>query len=83
MLLLAKKLSCQSMADQSILEEKNTLIEKKIDSLMMLMTLQEKIGQTVLYSSTEDVTGPVLDKNYQTYLRKGQIGAIFNAMGSA
>ena len=57
-------------------------IEKKIDSLLTLMTLEEKIGQTVIYSSTEDVTGPVLDKNYQNYLRQGQIGAVFNATGA-
>ncbi|MCL4121879.1 UNVERIFIED_CONTAM: hypothetical protein GTU68_001672 [Idotea baltica] len=46
------------------------------------MTLEEKIGQTVIYTSDSDVTGPVLDKNYQNYLRNGGIGAIFNATGA-
>ncbi|MFD2565271.1 beta-glucosidase BglX [Aquimarina rubra] len=76
-------LSCQKNQEKSLQNDQNLLIDKKVDSIMNLMTLQEKIGQTVLYSSTEDVTGPVLDKNYQTYLKNGQIGAIFNAMGSA
>ncbi|WP_047547458.1 beta-glucosidase BglX [Psychroserpens sp. Hel_I_66] len=66
------------------LEPKNDdLIEKKIDSLLAIMTIEEKIGQTVIYSSVEDVTGPILDKNYTTYLKNGQMGAIFNATGSA
>ncbi|MDY8134354.1 glycoside hydrolase family 3 N-terminal domain-containing protein [Aquimarina sp. 2201CG5-10] len=61
----------------------NDHFRKEIDSLMAMMTLEEKIGQTVLYSSTTDVTGPVLDKNYIKYLKEGQVGAIFNATGSA
>lgn len=55
----------------------------QIDSLMALMTLEEKIGQTVLYTSTADVTGPVLDENYIEYLKNGHVGALFNATGSA
>ncbi|KQC34316.1 beta-glucosidase [Nonlabens sp. YIK11] len=58
-------------------------IETKIDSLLSIMTLDEKIGQTVLYSSIEDQTGPIMDPNYVNYLKNGEIGAIFNATGSA
>ena len=29
-----------------------------------------------------DVTGPVLDKDYESYVRAGQVGSIFNAMGA-
>ncbi|AZQ42842.1 glycoside hydrolase family 3 N-terminal domain-containing protein [Nonlabens ponticola] len=58
-------------------------IEAKIDSLLAIMTLDEKIGQTVLYSSIEDQTGPIMDPNYVDYLKAGEIGAIFNATGSA
>ena len=35
-------------------------IEFKVDSLMNLMTLQEKIGQTVMYSGDWSITGPTL-----------------------
>lgn len=49
-----------------------------IDSLLQKMTLEEKIGQTVLFSAGWDVTGPTLDKNYVSYLKKGMLGAIFN-----
>ncbi|PKV48611.1 beta-glucosidase [Aquimarina sp. MAR_2010_214] len=75
--------SCKNKTKLSGLSDQDTQIEHKIDSLMVLMTLEEKIGQTVLYSSGADITGPVLDKNYVEYLRKGQVGAIFNATGSA
>ena len=63
--------------------KEDDIIERKIDSLLALMTVEEKIGQTVLYTSIEDITGPTLDTNYTTYLKNGQIGAIFNATGSA
>lgn len=75
--------SCKNKTKSSDLSNQDTQIEHKIDSLMSLMTLEEKIGQTVLYSSGADITGPVLDKNYVEYLKKGQVGAIFNATGSA
>ncbi|WP_109098770.1 glycoside hydrolase family 3 N-terminal domain-containing protein [Aquimarina sp. AU58] len=75
--------SCKNKIKSSDLSGQDTQIEHKIDSLMALMTLEEKIGQTVLYSSGADITGPVLDKNYVEYLKKGQVGAIFNATGSA
>ncbi|GAA4954592.1 beta-glucosidase BglX [Algibacter agarivorans] len=57
--------------------------ESKIDTLLSKMTLDEKIGQTVMYSSGMDITGPVLDKNYKNYIKNGQVGAVFNATGAA
>ncbi len=56
-----------------------SVIQKKVDSLLSVMTLEEKIGQTVLYSSGWTVTGPTLDENYTDYLKKGMVGALFNA----
>lgn len=51
-----------------------------LDSLLSIMTLDEKIGQAVLYTSGGNViTGPVVDENYQNYIREGSVGAIFNA----
>ncbi len=58
-------------------------LNRKVDSLLSLMTLEEKIGQTVLYTTENDITGPVVDKNYLKYLREGRMGAMFNATGSA
>ncbi|WP_344976511.1 beta-glucosidase BglX [Compostibacter hankyongensis] len=50
-----------------------------IDSLMSRMTLDEKIGQLNLLTSDMDVTGPSMRKNYAEDIRKGRVGAIFNA----
>ena len=43
------------------------------------MTLEEKIGQMVLYTSDWDVTGPKLRTSYLEDIRKGHCGNIFNA----
>jgi len=58
-------------------EEKR--IDEKVDSVMRLMTIDEKIGQMVLYTSDWDVTGPSLKKGYIDEIRKGNCGNIFNA----
>ncbi len=54
-------------------------MNSKIDSLLSVMTLDEKIGQTVLLTSTRDVTGPSVNKNYEKLIKEGKVGNIFNA----
>jgi len=49
-----------------------------LDSLMSLMTLDEKIGQLNLPSVGFDVTGPVLSKDVESKIDKGQVGGVFN-----
>src|SRR5882672_10779804 len=51
----------------------------RIDSLINVMTLDEKIGQLSLYTSDWDVTGPTMRAGYKDDIRKGRVGAIFNA----
>ncbi len=75
--------SCSYSNAEKTITNEDPKIEAKIDSLLAIMTVEEKIGQTVCYTSIEDVTGPTLDNNYTDYLKKGQMGAIFNATGSA
>ena len=58
-------------------------IDFKVDSVMRLMTLDEEIGQMVLYTSDWDVTGPSLKKGYMDEIRKGNCGNIFNAHTAA
>ncbi|MFZ4726529.1 MAG: glycoside hydrolase family 3 N-terminal domain-containing protein, partial [Paludibacter sp.] len=58
-------------------------IDAKVDSVMKLMTVDEKIGQMVLYTSDWDVTGPSLKKGYLDEIRKGNCGNIFNAHTAA
>ncbi|WP_245600530.1 glycoside hydrolase family 3 N-terminal domain-containing protein [Flavobacterium daejeonense] len=53
--------------------------EAKVDSLMKRMTLQEKIGQTVMYSGSWDQTGPIVGSNNGKYIREGNMGGMLNA----
>jgi beta-glucosidase len=55
-------------------------LEARVDSVLALMTLDEKIGQMVLYSSDYDVTGPSIRKSYADDIRAGKVGAVFNAL---
>src|SRR5271154_6353100 len=54
-------------------------IERRIDSLLPLMTLEEKAGQLTLYTSDWDVTGPTIRSGYKEDIKAGRVGAIFNA----
>lgn len=58
-------------------------IEQRVDSVMRLMTLDEKIGQMVLYTSDWDKTGPTLRAGYLEDIRKGLCGNVFNAHSAA
>src|ERR1035437_308934 len=68
---------------QSQKSKEEAIIDQKVDSVLRLMTLDEKIGQMVLYSSDWDVTGPSLKKGYLDDIRKGNCGNIFNAHTAA
>ena len=50
-----------------------------VDSLLRVMTVEEKIGQLVLYTSDWDVTGPSIRSGYVDDIRSGKCGNIFNA----
>jgi len=53
---------------------------QKVDSLIKIMTLDEKIGQLNLLSSGWNVTGPTMNPNYTQFIKQGKVGAIFNAL---
>jgi beta-glucosidase len=54
-----------------------------LDSLLKVMTLEEKIGQMNQYSSDFAATGPITqDGDKQTQIRKGLIGSYLNATGA-
>ena len=71
--------SCQ----QSGSDPQETRWDQKVDSVLKLMTLEEKIGQMVLYTSDWDVTGPTLREDYLEDIRNGHCGNIFNAHTAA
>ena len=52
-----------------------------IDALMKKMTLDEKVGQLNLLTIGVDVTGPVLSKDVEQNIKKGNVGAVLNTHG--
>ncbi|GAB5400813.1 MAG: beta-glucosidase BglX [Aureisphaera sp.] len=62
-----------------------SVIERKVDSLLAIMTLEEKIGQMNQYNGFWNVTGPAPEggdaaKKYD-HLRKGYVGSMLNVRG--
>ncbi len=58
-------------------------IEQKIDSVLQLMTLEEKIGQMNQYNDDWKATGPVtVDNDKGSQVRNGQLGSLLNSMGT-
>lgn len=58
-------------------------ISQKIDSIMALMTLDEKIGQMTLFTTDWGSTGPTIREGYQDDIRQGRCGALFNSHTTA
>lgn len=61
---------------------RNSAIDAKVDSVLALMTLEEKIGQMTLYTSDMDQTGAFMRPQYVEDIRSGNVGSIFNAYGA-
>jgi beta-glucosidase len=57
-------------------------IGRKADSVLKLMTLDEKIGQMNQYNGDWEATGPITpDGDKQNQIRKGMLGSILNVTG--
>ncbi len=54
-------------------------LNHKVDSVLQLMTIDEKIGQMVLYASDGDVTGSSIKSGLLDEIRNGNCGNILNA----
>jgi len=57
-------------------------IDQKVDSVLQLMTLDEKIGQMNQYNGDWDATGPITkDGDKQGQIVKGMLGSMLNVTG--
>ncbi|WP_394341797.1 beta-glucosidase BglX [Nonlabens xiamenensis] len=60
-------------------------IDKKVDSLLALMTLEEKVGQMNQYNGFFDATGPTPQegnsKTKYEHIQKGWVGSMLNVRG--
>ncbi len=58
-------------------------VDAKVDSVLKLMTLDEKIGQMNQYNGDWSATGPITkDGDKQNQIRKGMIGSMLNVTGA-
>lgn len=57
----------------------SSVVDRRVDSLLQLMTLQEKIGQLTLYTTDWESTGPTIRDGYKNDIRSGTCGALFNS----
>ncbi|MBY0487742.1 MAG: beta-glucosidase BglX [Flavobacteriaceae bacterium] len=78
-------LGCSSSKNTVEASIEKTTIDKKVDSLLALMTLEEKIGQLNQYNGFWDITGPTpkegqAAKKYED-LKKGYVGSMLNVKG--
>lgn len=69
--------SCNSEQKDSIQTNKNQF-EKQVDSILSLMTIEEKIGQLNLPSAGDITTGQAKSSNIAKKIEDGQVGGLFN-----
>ncbi|PQB07652.1 glycosyl hydrolase [Polaribacter filamentus] len=71
-------ISCSNSENTAVKKNKSTVFDQKVDSIMQLMTLQEKIGQTVMFSGSGAVTGPTVNTNFRKFIKEASVGAMLN-----
>lgn len=75
-----------SCADPAKNNSSQNVINTKVDSLLSLMTLEEKIGQLNQYSLGSEFTGPGNKKGQDSIryqqLISGQVGSVLNLLGA-
>ena len=69
----------------SVAFSKENVLETRVDSVLQLMTLEEKVGQLNQYNGFWDITGPTpkegqAAKKYED-LKKGLVGSMLNVKG--
>jgi beta-glucosidase len=66
---------------QVVAQQKPT--DQKVDSILRLMTLEEKIGQLNQYTDNRKATGPVtVDNDKSNQVQNGQVGSLLNCQGA-
>ena len=63
---------------QKVSQAEQKKIDAFINNLMAKMTLDEKIGQLNQVSVGFDVTGPIVSKNVNENIEKGNVGSVLN-----
>jgi beta-glucosidase len=59
--------------------QKKKTIDQRVDSVLKLMTLTEKVGQLNQYSGDRNTTGPITQEgDKQQQIREGKLGSLLN-----
>lgn len=67
----------------SCVSEKPKTIDQKVDSVLSLMTLDEKIGQLNQYNDDSNATGPeTIDSTKAEQIKNGMVGSMLNCIGT-
>src|SRR5690606_26222620 len=62
-------------------QDKKRDFSVEVDSVLRLMTLEEKVGQMIQYSNNRLNTGPAINTNNVTEeVRTGRVGSVFNVL---
>ncbi|MDO6597790.1 beta-glucosidase BglX [Oceanihabitans sp. 2_MG-2023] len=81
-----KKVTSHNKISTTTLTANKLTIENKIDSLLNIMTIEEKVGQMNQYNGFWDATGPApkngTPENKYDHLKQGLIGAMLNVKGA-
>ncbi|MFA6831823.1 MAG: glycoside hydrolase family 3 N-terminal domain-containing protein [Bacteroidaceae bacterium] len=81
-LVLTSFFACSEQhADQYQSYSQNSVIENRVDSLLHLMTLEEKIGQLNQFAGAGEITGPAMQTKVLPIIKQGLVGSMFNEMG--
>ncbi len=70
-------------AQTSVIPSSVENIETKVDSVLAMMTLEEKVGQLVQYNGSWDLTGPASElnnKQKEDNLKNGRVGSMLNVL---
>ena len=72
------------IATPYIIFAQSSVLDKRVDSVLRLMTLEEKVGQLHQLSSDFVATGPITkDGDKQDRVRQGKVGSYLNVTGAA
>ncbi|MFN8209001.1 MAG: glycoside hydrolase family 3 N-terminal domain-containing protein [Bacteroidales bacterium] len=81
LLLFFLLISCQKKQYES--GQMDAQLEARIDSVMKLMTLEEKVGQMNQYGGGNDATGPTFGaRDVFDDIKKGRCGSVINITGA-
>ena len=77
-------LTLSSCGNQRTTDNSDQIIAHKVDSLLKKMTLEEKLGQMIIYPTKGNVTGPTgsID-NIEELIKEGKCGNLFGALNAS